>query len=126
MEWPRPERWDASLNEYTFTITVPFGQEIDLRSNAYNGFDVWTESNVITIDAMEDPAIKAEEEKRKEEEAKKAYEEIVYDETVVTAPEQVPSWPIMATVAIIILLMLIVTAVLISNLKLLRKGKRKK
>lgn len=50
----RPE-WNSSLKTNTFTIEVPYDREIDLRVNVYNGFDLWTESNIISLEAIPDP-----------------------------------------------------------------------
>lgn len=75
-EWPRPE-WNTSLPDNTFTLQVPYDQPIDLRVNVYNGFDLWTESNIVSLEAIPDPerlkreaelAAKREEELRKEKE----------------------------------------------------------
>lgn len=71
--WPRPV-WDQSDTELTFTVQLPFEQEIELRTNAYNGFDVWTESNIVTIPAISKPA----EESSFAEEEKAHYEELTY------------------------------------------------
>lgn len=73
--WPRPE-WNKSERTMTFRVSLPFDKEIQLRTNAYNGFDVWTESNIITI-----PAISSEKQNKDEEvlgvdEGKENYEEI--------------------------------------------------
>ena len=48
--WPRPEKWNKSQPETTFTIEVPFSRQNQLRVSAYNGFDVWKESNIITLE----------------------------------------------------------------------------
>ena len=75
-EWPRPE-WNTSLQSNTFTVQVPYDQPIDLRVNVFNGFDLWTESNIISLEAIPDPerlkreaelAAAREEELRKEQE----------------------------------------------------------
>ncbi len=75
-EWPRPE-WNTSLQSNTFTVQVPYDQPIDLRVNVFNGFDLWTESNIISMEAIPDPerlkreaelAAAREEELRKEQE----------------------------------------------------------
>ena len=53
--WPRPNAWNQSDNNHRFTVQVPFDQQIILRAGASNGFDVWTESNEITLDPIDDP-----------------------------------------------------------------------
>lgn len=47
-KWPRPF-WNQSDEELVFTITVPLEQEIELIARAYNGYDGFTESNVVNI-----------------------------------------------------------------------------
>lgn len=64
--WPRLG-WNQSERTMTFQVTLPFDKEIQLRTNAYNGFDVWTESNIVTIPPISLP---------KEEEETRHYEEI--------------------------------------------------
>lgn len=75
-EWPRLE-WYTSLQSNTFTVQIPYDQPIDLRVNVFNGFDLWTESNIISLEAIPDPerlkreaelAAAREEEFRKEQE----------------------------------------------------------
>lgn len=72
-KWPRPV-WNQSFPDHTFKVKVPFEQEIDFVACAYNGFDVWKESNHIQIDAISSP--------QNEESipaAKVIYEEISYE-----------------------------------------------
>lgn len=76
-EWPRPE-WNTSLPDNTFTLQVPYDKPIDLRVNVFNGFDLQTESNIISLEAIPDPErLKKEAElaAAKEEELRKAKEE---------------------------------------------------
>lgn len=54
-KWPRPV-WNQSEPETTCEIIAPFDKEIDVRICVYNGFDVWTESNCITIEPIPAPA----------------------------------------------------------------------
>lgn len=72
-KWPRPV-WNQSDGETTCKVTAPFDREIDLRMCVYNGFDVWTESNCITIDAIPAPR-----EEIAEAETKQEYREITYE-----------------------------------------------
>ena len=44
--WPR-ENWDSSLPEHEFTVALPEEETADLQ--VYNGYDLKTESNTITI-----------------------------------------------------------------------------
>ena len=79
-EWPRPEAWNQSSPDCIFTIKVPFDEKIELLASASNGFDKWTESNLIEIDAIPDPERLKEEMyqeqlKAQEEAQKEAWEE---------------------------------------------------
>lgn len=53
-KWPRPF-WNQSDHSLILELTVPYEQENDLRVKVYNGFDVWTESNVIPLPVLSDP-----------------------------------------------------------------------
>ena len=76
MEWPRPEVWNKSDEEIEFECEVPYDKPIELRTAAYNGFDMFTESNCISVEAIPDPErLRLEEEQRLLEEAQKAQEE---------------------------------------------------
>ena len=55
MEWPRSENWNVSDPEYTFTFSLPYDTAIDLRTVAYNEYDKFTESNIISLEAIGDP-----------------------------------------------------------------------
>lgn len=46
------EPWPDSQSSVSFQIQLPDSQDVELRANAYNGFDVWTESNIIAVDAI--------------------------------------------------------------------------
>lgn len=79
-EWPRPE-WNTSLKTNTFTVEIPYDTPIDLRVNVYNGFDLWTESNIVSLEAIPDPErlqreaeLAAQEELKRQEELKKQQE----------------------------------------------------
>lgn len=52
--WPRPV-WNQSEPELIFEVDIPFETEISLCVNAYNGFDVFAQSNSIKIDAISVP-----------------------------------------------------------------------
>lgn len=71
-KWSRPV-WNQSEPEITCNITAPYDKEIDLRVCVYNGFDVWTESNCITI-----PPIPAPIEEVEVYETENDYREITY------------------------------------------------
>ena len=55
LEWPRPDQWDISAPEYTFTFQLPFDTAVELRTMAYNEYDKFTESNTIGVGTIEDP-----------------------------------------------------------------------
>ena len=55
MEWPRPDQWDISAPEYTFTFQLPFDTAVELRTMAYNEYDKFTESNTIGVGTIENP-----------------------------------------------------------------------
>lgn len=71
--WSRPV-WNQSDSELTFRVMVPFEQEINLQVCFYNGFDLQTESNCITMDAISAPL-----EKKAVPIEKKVYEEINFE-----------------------------------------------
>ena len=85
MEWPRTT-WNSSLKTNTFTITVPYDQPVDLRVKVYNGFDLFTESNIISLEAIPDPErlkreaeLAAQEERRRQQELADLSEAPLYD-----------------------------------------------
>lgn len=123
MEWPRPEKWNQSLGESTFTITVPFDKKIELRTTAYNSFDVWTESNIITIEPIEDPIAKAQREK---EELRQQYEEITYDEETLPEVKKPAVWPMIILIIILLILIVIVSFFLAKTIRLIIRNKRKR
>lgn len=53
-DWPRPDGWDKSAKSHDFQVTVPLDEETELRAAVYNGFDVFKESNIITIEPVAD------------------------------------------------------------------------
>ncbi len=46
--WPR-ENWDSSLPEHEFTVALPEEETADVQVCVYNGYDLKTESNTITV-----------------------------------------------------------------------------
>lgn len=110
--WPRPE-WNSSEPELTFTVTVPFNKDIELRTNAYNGFDVWKESNIINIPAIPEP-----QEEIKEEES--AYEEI--DPEMICEPvsdNKMNQGEKVQLIILILLISLIMTIILFAMVKMI-------
>ena len=136
LEWPRPEQWDVSAPEYTFTFQLPFDTAVELRTMAYNEYDKFTESNTIGVGTIEDPErLRQEMQQQKAEELlekQQTYTEVTaeafasHTDPVTTAKSNGYSIGIMASIAGIVLLMLILLMVLIRNLRgLLRHKKRK-
>ena len=59
-EWPRPEGWNQSSKNHDFQITVPLDEETELRVAVYNGFDLLTESNIVTIEPVINKELEAQ------------------------------------------------------------------
>ncbi|MDO4303287.1 MAG: N-acetylmuramoyl-L-alanine amidase [Bacillota bacterium] len=134
MEWPRPDEWNKSLSENTFTVTVPFDQEIELRAMAYNGFDVWTESEILHIDPIPDPErLKREAKLAKEQalrEQQEAYQEISIYENAdeVQSEEASPAipLPLIVLLGIILIAVIFVSFLMARKIDLLLKDKIKR
>ena len=136
LEWPRPDQWDISAPEYTFTFQLPFDTAVELRTMAYNEYDKFTESNTIGVGTIEDPErLRQEMQQQKAEELlekQQTYTEVTaeafvgHTDPVSAAKPTGYSIGIMVLIAGIVLLMLILLMVLIRNLRgLLRYKKRK-
>lgn len=136
LEWPRPDQWDISAPEYTFTFQLPFDTAVELRTMAYNEYDKFTESNTIGVGTIEDPErLRQEMQQQKAEELlekQQTYTEVTaeafvsHTDPVSAAKPTGYSIGIMVSIAGIVLLMLILLMVLIRNLRgLLRHKKRK-
>lgn len=135
-EWPRPDRWDESLREYDFTLTVPFDQELLLTAKAYNGFDLYTESNCISLPPIPDPerlAAEAEAAREKSREAlrraQKNYEEIHYEslETEPVLPGSAPPfWQIALIIGLILLLMVLLSFFTAKMIFLLKRDNKRR
>ncbi|MGN0377581.1 MAG: N-acetylmuramoyl-L-alanine amidase [Suilimivivens sp.] len=122
--WPRPS-WNSSEPEYLFVIPLPFDQEIELRTIAYNGYDVFTESNIITIPEIPAPVISEEKDKNDEAietfaESKESYREITYE------PLEDPdagNREKLRLIALILLISLIMTGILYIMFRMILKLK---
>lgn len=118
--WPRPV-WNQSEEVLTFRLSLPYEQEIQLRANAYNGFDLWKESNVVTLPALSGP--EAQEETVTD---KGNYEEIILP----PAPVMEKSGPdrdlvfLTAGISLLFLLMILITYAMVTML--FRTGRRNK
>lgn len=130
-EWPRPEAWNRSSEEYCFTVTVPFDEQIFLKAGASNGFDVWAQSNMVTLDPIPDPA-RIEEELRlaKEKALKKTqpqYEEIGYELQTKSGEEQNGRDMILPVLIVVLAACMVVVSFLMAKmiLKLLKGSKKR-
>lgn len=152
-EWPRPE-WNTSLQSNTFTVQVPYDQPIDLRVNVFNGFDLWTESNIITLEAIPDPerlkreaelAAAREEELRKEQEqlqkeqelastgrdseavmSKEEVQEISVEEYTATEEDTQSLLFVVIILVLILLAMIFVAFFMAGKIDLLLRGKKRR
>lgn len=135
MPWPRPEAWNRSSENHTFPIRLPFDQPITLIARAYNGFDLFSESNQVLLDAIPDPERLKEEaelaareaELAREAKLRKAqenYQEIVLEEPIPV--KQQPILPILGILVLILLAMVFVSFLMASKIDLLLKGRRKR
>lgn len=136
LEWPRPEQWNISAPEHTFTFQLPFDTAVELRTMAYNEYDKFTESNTIEIAAIENPERLHQEiqQKKTDDLLKKqqTYTEVTaealagHTDLVTHAKSSGYSIGIATAIAGIVLLMLILLLVLIINLRGLLRHRRRK
>lgn len=133
--WPRPEVWNQSLEDHIFTVTLPFDQPITFLARAYNGFDLYTESSQIALDAIPDPERLAQEAAQAAREAELARlaklreEQEHYQEIIIEAPVQAQEQsvlPVLGILAVILLAIIFVSFVMAKKIDLLLKGKRKR
>lgn len=45
-------KWDKTEESMTFSVVIPPDTDVELRATAYNGFDVWIESNIIQVEGI--------------------------------------------------------------------------
>lgn len=146
--WPRPNAWNQSDHNYSFTVQVPFDQQIILRAGASNGFDVWAESNEIILAPIADPARlererleaerleaeqleaaqKAVEELRKIENAAEQSEESEMTEDTDLEESDSPTevWGIVIVILVILLCMIFVSFFMSKMIFQLVKGNKKR
>lgn len=136
LEWPRPEVWNESEEEYTFSVSVPFDRELEVRTMAYNGYDLFTESNIVSVEAIPDPERLRQEAQKLQEEAlkeqQKDYEEITEtfaqtqtkDTSVTSSTGSAVS--LIVSLAVIVVLMMVLSVVLVRNLLRYRYHRRKR
>lgn len=129
LPWPRTEVWNQSLDDHIFTVTVPFDQPIRFLARAYNGFDLYMESDQIALDAIPDPerlAREAEQAREAELRAKQeTYQEIVIEEPVPAQDRQI-ALPFFGMIMVILLAMVFVSFVMAKKIDLLLKNRRKR
>lgn len=126
--WPRPEAWNRSQDENRVTIQLPFDKDIELRVSAYNGFDKWTESNIVSISPITDPQRLADELEKAREDAmqkkQQSYKEIVYEET--TQPKPPSIIPVIIIIIILIFSIVIISIIMLRRIMhLLKRNKRR-
>lgn len=129
--WPMGEKIGTSLDHCSFTVNVPYEEEISIVVNAYNGYDLFSQSNKAFLQALPDPekeALKrkeqAEQERRK---AQEGYEEIRYDTAPVEGEDAFPDqWRIAVIIALILLSMIFVAFYMAVRIDRLLKHKRKR
>lgn len=118
--WPRSS-WNSSDGEYVFTVQVPFDREIEFRTIAYNGYDVFRESNILTVSAIPSPDVDIDgEAKETFAESKEDYQEITY-ETVQTSDREKQEK--LQLIVFILLISLIMTGVLYAMIRMILKLK---
>ncbi|MBQ9927743.1 MAG: N-acetylmuramoyl-L-alanine amidase [Lachnospiraceae bacterium] len=116
-KWPRTV-WNHSEPEHTFKVTAPFDREIDLRLCAYNGFDVWTESNCITLEAIAAPVIEEVPAPQKQE-----YREISYEPYAETEEISMPMGETVKLIVLIVLISLLIAVILFAMIAMLLKAR---
>lgn len=135
LEWPRPEAWNKSQEEYTFSVNVPFDQALCVRTMAYNGYDLFTESNTIEVAAIPDPErLRLEAQQQQEEalkEQQKDYEEITEtfaqtQDTQVMPDTSGSAVSLIISLSVIVLLMMVLSVVLVRNLLRYRYHRKKR
>lgn len=108
--------WNQSMPGCTFTVQVPFEKDTELCAVVYNGFDVPSESNKITIPGIPAP------QKTKEPGEDKVYREITYEP--VTDISYMDRQEKIQFIILIILISLIMTGILYVMIKMIFKLKR--
>lgn len=124
--WPRPA-WNSSEPEYIFDIQVPFDEELELRASAYNGFDVFSESNIINLPAIEAPEPSPLPSKAPKETKPKTYQEVTYEPSFEKPADKQEKVQLLILILLISLLMTVILAAMIRMILKLRnhnKGRR--
>ena len=119
--WPRTF-WNSSEDDHLFTVQLPFDQDIELRATVYNGYDVFTESNIVMIPAISSPMTPAPTAIKNDGMAIETYKEITFESSVEQSyySRQEKVWLII----LIILISLIMTVVLYAMVRMIFKLKK--
>lgn len=127
MSWNRPV-WNRSEEEMTVTIDVPYDKEIELTVSIYNGFDVWTDSEIVTVPAIPGPTPEPTQEpvdetnssgqiQAQDEINENVYEKVTYD-TEIISPAQLAENDKVVLIVLIIVISLLITLMLFVLVKL--------
>lgn len=124
--WPGNEDSDQPEEEAEITINLPFDRNIELRLCVYNGYDKWTESNIVAIEPVADPGrLSSQQEMAKQEALQKkqeSYSEIGYEE--LNSSDMGAAFWVIFWIVIISLCMTAVLLFMVKQLLLLLRGKR--
>lgn len=115
--WPRPV-WNESEPELVFEVDIPLETEIELCVNAYNGFDVFAQSNSIRIDAI--PVPQPEPTVYEEVHPKALYE------AAADRQETSDSKYLLLLIAALVLLMLVIFCIMLRMIFRLRRSSRRR
>ncbi len=120
------------LQKSLTTTNVPFDKEILLRAGACNGFDLWTESNIVAIAPIPDPVRLQEELLRAQEEAlrkaQEQYEEITHEKQEPLSDEDIRKERVLllAVITGIAALMIMVVFFMVKTIFVLIRGNKKR
>lgn len=121
LSWPRTY-WNSSEDDHVFTVQLPFDQDIELRAAAYNGYDVFTESNIVMIPAIASPETPSPSAVQKDTTAIETYKEITYesspDESYFSRREKA------YLILLILLISLIMAGILYAMVRMILKLKK--
>lgn len=125
--WPRPA-WDRSEPMCLFEIQLPFDKGIELRAIAYNGFDVVSESNIISIPSIASPKPSEEPETEDTDTKEEDLQEIIFDNITENseAAVQESTWLIILILIISLIMAVVFYAMIRMLLKLKRHNRRRR
>lgn len=129
MSWNRPV-WNQSDREITVTHEVPYDREIELTVSVCNGYDVWADSEIVTVPAIPGPVPEPAQETDREEinsseqiqndDEIREYEEITYDTELLT-PTQPKTDDRVVVLVLIFVISLFITLMLFVLVRLCSK-----